>query len=135
MKVASLATSMLITLLQGCDSGTPTTAIQCEMLVSHVEDRGTATTFLISDKTRADYNVCKQQQKIIRADNNLARESCKQAVRKLSSAPTTLTWDHSIDGPSPTDGGYFVRISGNDVSGRFSATCYMDTNYSVTHVR
>lgn len=71
--------------------------------------------------------------------------SCQNAVRKLSSNPSTLSfdlakffsWKDGLNGSGVdiTDGGYSVRISGSDISGRFSLTCYMEKTYNVTNVR
>lgn len=73
------------------------------------------------------------------------REACKQAVRRLSSQPSTLSFDNGKNfefiyglngsGVDSTDGGYSVDLSGSSAGGRFRAKCYMDERFNVTNVR
>ena len=74
-----------------------------------------------------------------------SREACINAVRKLSSQPSTLSFEYApryeisnglnASGFYSTDGGYSIKLSGSDVNGRFGVVCYMDKNYRVTNVR
>lgn len=73
------------------------------------------------------------------------RESCKQAVRKLAAAPSTLSFDYgkpfsytgglNASGVDTTDGGYSVNISGTAVGGAFAVKCYMDERFNITSIR
>lgn len=71
--------------------------------------------------------------------------SCQNAVRRMSSNPPTLSFDSvkpfswmqglNGSGVDTTDGGYSIRISGSDIRGKFSVTCYMNKSYNVTDVK
>jgi hypothetical protein len=101
----------------------------------HVEGTGS---LFISNKQRADYQVCKQEADAARANSRLAQENCKQTIRRMSRAPTTIQWGGpfgGINAPRRTDGGFAVNIQGSDADGSFSVTCYMDENYIVTNIR
>lgn len=73
-----------------------------------------------------------------------SREACKNAVRKLSSQPSTLSFDYgkryeiinglNASGLNLTDGGYSIKLSGSDVNGQFRVTCFMDKNFRVTNI-
>lgn len=76
---------------------------------------------------------------------NHTRGSCQNAIRKLSSNPSTLSFNDGGDfdylsglngsGVNTTDGGYSVKISGSDIRGSFNVTCYMNKSFSITNVR
>lgn len=73
------------------------------------------------------------------------RKSCQNAIRRLSSDPSTLSFVRGKDfdylsglngsGIFTTDGGYSVKLSGSDVRGQFYVTCYMDKSFNITNVR
>ena len=76
---------------------------------------------------------------------NGTRDSCMRAIKKLSSAPSTLAFDYAKPfsfmqglngaGVNITEGGYSVKVSGSSVNGLFSVTCYTDNNFAVTNVK
>jgi hypothetical protein len=73
------------------------------------------------------------------------RESCQNAIRKISQNPSTLSFDSGQDfsfsnglngsGINTTDGGFSVNLQGSDIRGSFNVTCYMDKFYNITNVR
>lgn len=73
------------------------------------------------------------------------RESCMNAIRRLSSRPETLSFDYvqqytflsgtKASGFEQTDGGYSARVTGSDISGHFNVVCYMDKNYRITGIK
>ena len=74
-----------------------------------------------------------------------ATASCQNSVRRMSSNPPTLSFDSvksfswmgglNGSGVDTTDGGYSIGVSGSDIRGRFSVTCYMNKSYNVTNVK
>ena len=74
-----------------------------------------------------------------------ARDSCQNSVRRLSAAPSTLSFENGKDfefiygfngsGIDRTEGGYSVKLSGSDVQGPFHVTCYLDKSFRVTNVK
>lgn len=95
-----------------------------------------------NEKQRSNVDAL-QREGQTKLDNS--QESCKNAVRKMSVQPSTLSFDYvpryeilnglKASGFSHTDGGYSINLSGSDVNGRFKVVCYMDENYRVTNVR
>lgn len=91
---------------------------------------------------RRDYLKGKAELQVI---VDRTRESCQNRIRRLSSNPSTLSFDYGKDfdylsglngsGVDTTDGGYSVKVSGSDVSGKFYVTCYMDKSFNITNVR
>ncbi len=73
------------------------------------------------------------------------RESCQNSIRRLSSNPSTLSFNYGKEfdylsglngsGVDTTDGGYSVKVSGSDIRGQFYVTCYMDKSFNITNVR
>ena len=75
---------------------------------------------------------------------NRTQESCSNAVRRMSTQPSTLAFDlvryerccglnsANVD---ITDGGYSVKLTGSDISGRFRVMCYMDKRFTITNVK
>jgi len=49
--------------------------------------------------------------------------SCQNAIRKISSNPSTLSFDYNRNWRM-IDGGYSVIVTGSDIRGQFSFTCY-----------
>jgi hypothetical protein len=101
-----------------------------------------------------NYNVCRQRndrraylenKAEMQAIVDSTRESCKNAIRKMSSNPSTLSFDygnafdylHGLNGSgvTTTDGGYSVKVSGSDVGGPFYVQCYMTKSFTITNVR
>ena len=86
-----------------------------------------------------------KMQKEGQAEIDKSHEVCKNAIRKLSSQPTTLSFDYppryeiinglNASGMFSTDGGRSLVVSGSDINGKFRVACYMDMNFRVTHVR
>ena len=68
---------------------------------------------------------------------NLARESCKTAIRRSIRDPASLRFD-SLGGmysSYKTEGGFAISISGSTSDGRFDVTCYTDQSYRVTSIK
>lgn len=96
-------------------------------------------------RNEAQRNSVEKTQKEGQTQLDNSREACMNAVRKLSSQPSTLSFDYApryeianglnASGLDFTDGGYSVKLSGSDVNGRFRVMCYMDKSFRVTHVK
>lgn len=73
------------------------------------------------------------------------RDSCQNAIRRLSSAPWTLSFEYGKDfefiyglngsGVDTTDSGYSIKVSGSDVRGPFHVMCYMDKSFGITNLK
>lgn len=94
-------------------------------------------------KASENYDMCQRanaRRKQLMAGQEYAQQevaienSCQNAVRKMSSNPSTLAFDYKRNWKI-TDGGYSVIVTGSDIRGQFSVTCYMDKYYNITNVR
>jgi hypothetical protein len=102
----------------------------------------------------ADYYSCfkrNEKREFLRGKGELqtivdrTTSNCQSAIRRLSPNASTLAFDYGKDfdylaglkgsGVDITDGGYSIKVSGSDVSGRFRVTCYTDKSFNITNVR
>lgn len=90
-------------------------------------------------------NIVEKMKKDMQGMLENSESACKTAIRKLSSRPSTLSFNFvpkyeilnglNASGFDYTDGGYSLKLSGSDVNGRFRVVCYLDKNYRVTDIR
>lgn len=83
----------------------------------------------------AKWYACYQRNLLPAIDSPRAIESCKQAIRRITALPSTLSFAEAYFPPEHTEGGYMVRVGGKSADGSFFMHCYMDKNFNVTAVR
>lgn len=86
-------------------------------------------------------NVTSKNQKLV----DDVRESCINAIRRISTAPSTISFDYVQNydlltgikalGVGSTDSGYYAIVSGLELNGVFNITCFMGKDFNITDIR
>lgn len=62
-------------------------------------------------------------------------ESCKQAIRRMVSTPTSITWGERYNSDfAETEGGFRFGIRGTSADGNFETDCYTDKGFRVVNL-
>lgn len=62
-------------------------------------------------------------------------ESCRQAIRRAVSTPTSIIWGERYNSDfAETDGGFRLGIRGTSADGNFETDCYTDKGFRVVNL-
>lgn len=86
-------------------------------------------------KAAAKWFECSQRNDPAEITMTRAIESCKQAIRRVTASPSTLSFAQAYMPPSTTEGGYSIGVGGQSSAGQFYRKCYMDKNFNVTEIK